>query len=80
MAKKAAQELQKATAKAEKTKRDYLYAMTGNFGYKRALIPIVLRHFGLHRVRFVTKKVGMLLIGEDHKGHKVTETYQYKKA
>lgn len=34
---------------------EYSYAMTGNFGYKRAIIPLVLRSFGYRRVRYVNK-------------------------
>jgi len=39
------------------------------------LIPVVLRMVGLFRVRFVTKKVGTLLIGKCHGDRELTEHY-----
>lgn len=69
------EEIIKSDPKPEKEKCKEIYAMTGNFGYMRALIPVVLRMVGLFRVRFVTKKVGTLLIGKCHGARELTEHY-----
>ena len=54
--------------------------MTGSFGYKRGLLPLVLSTFGFTRLRYVSKACGWLLAGGDHKGMPVTDGRQYKRA
>lgn len=57
---------EKKKIKPEVTKKWELYCLTGNFGYKRVLIPLVLRADGFTRCRYVQKNTGYLVKGSDH--------------
>jgi len=43
------------------------FALTGNFGYQRAFIGLVLRSLGYTRTKRVNKTTGFLIVGDDHR-------------
>lgn len=59
---------------------EFLYAMTGDFGYYRAILPYMLRKQGYIRCASPNYRCSFLLVGVDHPSKKVTETLGYKKA
>lgn len=54
--------------------------MTGDFGYRRFIIPILLSKYKLCRSRYVSKQVGFLLAGDNHLGCEIEQGLQYKRA
>ena len=54
---------------------EYLYAMTGDFGYYRALLPYyLLKHGDYRRCGAYRKECGFVLRGMNHIDKKVVDT------
>lgn len=78
--KKAAKEAREEKRALAKQKGSKHFALTGNFGYQRAFVGLVLKTLGYSRVKRVNRTTGFLLVGEDHQSGPITNGWAYKEA